>query len=744
MLLHNRLGLRIEFRVEEIGRLTLWFSPGAGQSSDYRDRNFSNRDDHASVFDHIHFPELDQANYVGCDYDPFHTVIRFADHSLHLLPHFTEPAVILWTTEIQAVDFKSDRHDDLLEQTFESFAVAHRDRWHQFEFVARVATGRSRFVHQRLSDTGRSHYARARLRPSEPLVIIAGIQGEGVGRKAARLASQSIAKLLKSSETAVDKAFLTGNIVVRDRPDWQRLHALARRHLLSARDASGAVRAGLDRAEYLIRIRDGAFIENSLAVAGWSHGSNAWSRFVLANPTEVEDPQCSGQAFLALVNQLTKLEEDGLFYAVWSAFTSWTQHGTAPTSAGLEVLEAATGWLERYCFDGQRGLFGRGYADGKPCFGSRDYGYDNEVGNPVDTPPPVSGGGKRVLLSYDLYINECAFSTYCMLAAMLPPGDSASRYLRQAQALQSRLADWFATELPPPYGMLLLEDGNHEQAPPYGIDPTGYIRALTVPPFASHPHRLRHIRERLLRESSRLSPDQHLQTCFSLLGGLDNWSCDEESLLAAIDHGVARFNPVGNRPKTFHPPSFVAGTFLSCLGDQLLRRLPFGLAVRGSGAIDKLKSYAYRGRLIDVHNHCAKAGPGFIVRMNGKLLRHSLQLPEEDFPARRIRLELHPDEGAPERPLLISSTISLRSVGEPTLGTVRYQIDGYGWNDLQFHGIGYGFELVSEAAFPKDPTIAVIEEDGQTHVNFWGRGSYELRVADDQTSKSTRKRRTAR
>src|SRR5690606_20502104 len=93
------------------GTLTLWYSPLAGKSTNYRDRNFSNRDDHVSVFDWIRFPGLGESTFKGCTYDPFHTVVHFEGQDLHLVPHLEEPALIVWATEAQAVDFRSGAED---------------------------------------------------------------------------------------------------------------------------------------------------------------------------------------------------------------------------------------------------------------------------------------------------------------------------------------------------------------------------------------------------------------------------------------------------------------------------------------------------------------------------------------------------------------------------------------------------------------------------------------------------------
>ncbi|NBD37430.1 MAG: hypothetical protein GVY10_02545, partial [Verrucomicrobia bacterium] len=50
--LSNPHALRVEFRLDD-QRLDIWWSPRAGESADYRDRNYSSRDAHLCVFESI-------------------------------------------------------------------------------------------------------------------------------------------------------------------------------------------------------------------------------------------------------------------------------------------------------------------------------------------------------------------------------------------------------------------------------------------------------------------------------------------------------------------------------------------------------------------------------------------------------------------------------------------------------------------------------------------------------------------
>ena len=109
--MHNRRGLRIELDLDK-KTLELWVSPRAGESLDYRDRNFSNRDDHTRVFDRIALPRLpERRDLLRCDYDPFHSVLHYRDQVLHVATLFDRPVVLVWFEGPGTIDLKSDKQD---------------------------------------------------------------------------------------------------------------------------------------------------------------------------------------------------------------------------------------------------------------------------------------------------------------------------------------------------------------------------------------------------------------------------------------------------------------------------------------------------------------------------------------------------------------------------------------------------------------------------------------------------------
>ena len=142
-----------------------------------------------------------------------------------------------------------------------------------------------------------------------------------------------------------------------------------------------------------------------------------------------------------------------IFYAVWSAFTAWTQTGEVRFRSPevLALLDEAIDWLERYCFVEERGLFGRFHSCETPLPGSRGDGWDNAVGKPAGY-TDVRYEGERIVQSFDIYVNLFMHATYGMMAAMDP--DGAQDYLARADVLAQSMEHFFDEGLPG-YGYLL-------------------------------------------------------------------------------------------------------------------------------------------------------------------------------------------------------------------------------------------------------------------------------------------------
>ncbi len=741
ILMHSRMGIRIELNFDREGLLELWISPGAGRSLDYRDRNFSCRDDHTRLFDRISLPGLSAGRFRGCDYDPFHSAVRFEGQTLHVLSLYERPGVALWCGQPQPVDLKSDKADAPLAREADLFEVRHPDRDRVFSFVAALGPGAGEFRHQLVLDEGRSTYARAELAAGQVLAVAGGLQQEPVRSIARNIAAATPEELIADNEDKIEPALRPGSFRLKDRADMQRLLDKNRRVLLAMQDASGAIRAAINRIYYLIWVRDGAIIECFNAYAGAPEPLRRWTEFLLANPTVIEQEEPTGRTFLMLVNRrITKWEEDGVFYAIWSAFTAWTQTGDDRFVTGerLAVLNDAMDWLERYAYDDGVGLFGRWHRGESPLPGSRGDGWDNAVGKATSRQECVYEG-EAIRRSYDIYINLYSYASYIMLAAMERRAASET-YLRKAEDLALRMEPFFGEGLPD-YGDLRTGEGEMLRAGPYGLDTTDYVWGLTVTPFVPAPWRMPAIRRELYARAMQQPEGYFLAAFFSLLGSLDPDWFDEEDVVRAAEpaaresHRPGEFLPMpdtvverigiedGHPYHDVRPQAFSVGPWLAAMTGLGLRRLPFGLAVRHSGALEEITDYRYRDSALRVT--FGGQGEAAVLRLNGRDVPGTLQVPEDLLIEGRNEIEVV--GVAAEGPLLVESTVRLQAVGHPADATT-YTVEAYGKNVLAFRRVQERAVTVSDAS-GQEVSLERHEADGRCWVEFPGRGRHVVRVS---------------
>jgi len=741
ILMHNRMGLRIELSFDSEGSLEIWLSPKAGRSLDYHDRNFSCRDDHTRLFDRIAFPDLASDGFVRCNYDPFHSTIIFKRQKLHILSLYDYPTALIWFEKPAITDFKSDKSDRTVARSSREFGVEHPDRGKKFVFAAVLAEGSGVFRHQLVMDDGRSVYARAELAPGQGMAISGELSDQSVLALTRRIAGMARTTLLEENEQKVREAIGPGSFRLRGQPRLQELLDLNKRILLSMQDASGAIRAAINRIYYLIWVRDGAMIACFNAYSGWTEPLRKWTQFLLANPTVVKGEKPEGRTFLQLVSGgITKWEEDGVFYAIWSAFTLWTQSGDDRFVKGrnLQLLKEAMNWLERHTLDAESGLFGRYFTGEDPLPGARGDGWDNAVGR-ATTKKDCRYRGKSVQRSFDIYINLTSYSCYIMLASM-SRGKAAGDYLLRAENLAGKLTDYFGRGLPQ-FGDLLTVDGLKLRAQAYGIDPIEYTWGLTLPLFYPESWKMSRIHERLWRGSSK-APERFPAVEFSLLCALDEDAPRDEKILELSEETAEQSYPAGEHlamPNTikevldtpdrdpYHdirPQGFSIAPWLAAMVGSGLRRLPFGIAVRSTRVLSRISDYEYKKSRIDV----SFSGKGVInsVKINGEQLVGSLQLPESMLVDGKTKVEVRMAARAPGTPCLLSSTVRLEAVRSESDALIC-NVYAYGKNLLVFvrHR---GMKITVKNGRGEDLDLLQKPSGKHLYVEFAGRGRHRVIV----------------
>jgi hypothetical protein len=437
--------------------------------------------------------------------------------------------------------------------------------------------------------------------------------------------------------------------------------------------------------------------------------------------------------------KISKWQEDGVFYAVWSAFTAWTQTGEERFRAPdvLALLDESIDWLERYCYEDEHGLFGRFHSCETPLPGSRGDGWDNAVGKPAGY-TNVTYEGERIVQSFDIYVNLYMHATYCMMAAMNPP--RAQDYLARAETLAESMEDFYGEGLPS-YGHLLTEGGEILAAEPYGTDRCDFEWALSVPPLHPQPWRLPDIRRRLYEDAMAEPRGYFLAAWFSIMYSLDTDWFPEQKVLEAVEYAAAQCYPPGrslpmpntiiemlemteeNQGHYIRPQAFSIGPWLATITGLGLRRLPFGLAVRASGVLKSISDYLYRGGSINV----SFEGEGDIesVEVNGEPLAHTLQVPEVMLESGENAIAVRmAQDGGMAGPRLVDSTVRLEQVSTRD-GRAVYTVTAYGTNWLIFRGLDGEVQVLRDGSVVETESRA---EEGRTYIGFDGIGEFEVVV----------------
>ena len=730
VLLHSPMGLRIALQIDE-QRLEIWISPQAKKTVDADLRNFSNRDDHTSVFDRIALPGQPPESFERCEYDPFHSVLYYGDDRLHLVPLVDEPGVLMWSESGTTVDLKSDKGDCPARQEESCFSVVHPDRGHTLEFAAVAGKGQGAFVHQLANGPGRSLYTRIKLEAGQPLIVGGEIKWERPAEQFERLLSHGIESIVTTNERRVTEAIGHARVQFKARPELQAQYEMNQRVLYAGMDHGGAMPGSWRKVYYLLWHMDGAMASAYTGMAGWPEYLERWARFEAGNPTVTETP-VPGRFFGQIVDRhISKQEEWGLFWTTWSVFTHWTQTGDDRLTRGAyrrNLLEALD-WLERLCYEKGRGAFGTYYRGENPFEGSHDFGYDAAIGVPRNTTAP-SRNGKAIHRWFTRDFNLWMFNVYVMMGAMWP--DLADVMDAKAANIQQFLGRLQAKEAT---ATVELEDGTVlQEDEPVRHSPGAWF----MPQQSDIPESIKagpHYDVSGLPEGEEKFAHHVLLN----LAMMDSIYFGDEALETFLDvflpqcrRSGAFLRMAGTMPEnvncadgSYHdnrPYLMPIGMLQATLVGRGLFRLPFGLAVRANDWLDRIKSYGYQGGSFDV----VFEGEGenvAVVSVDGRTVPGTLQLPDEMLHgAKTVTVTLG---DVPAGPRLARSTVRLLNVQE-TQDAMTYRCQAFGHNQLGFQRVADAVQLSDEQGNPQRCDLDPGE--GLKWVTFSGRGIYDLCV----------------
>lgn len=649
LILQNRCGNRLSLLFHERHvELDLSYKPNAFRRKELAARIFSGRDVWTNLFASATIPDVGHGDVAQWGYDPFATELRLqhgngARNRVRVWNLPTENVFVLSARAPLTLVFRphrtfSDPRDGLF---IERFA----DRGEEItSFVAFPSRQLSRL--RDLADGSRAIQL-----CEDDLVVVGGEETPAqVERLLAGLAGLTPDRLGAQVEAELAAPLAAGRVVAAD-PDLQRVLDLNRRVVWSGLDAGGACFGALNRIYHLVWVRDGSMTSAHMAQSGNPAFIRTWAPFLLANPSRVmaEDGSRHDEFGQIVGTRWSKAEDDGLFYASWSAFAHWQATGDDALLAG-PALPRLLGAIDRHLesrYDAQLGLMGSDTLGEESLHGSPYYGYD-VVNGTISRWNGHAEGRRPVRWIHSLYHQANTINVLLMAGALLAErpaldGGRRERWLRLAAGLTTRTRELLGLPDGTLAAMILrYQDGSDERVPfGRGCDYWETAWAVSQGPFLPWPD-LQLATAALVRRDWS-SYNAH---------GFCPWNClarilHEHGLLPAggwramLDQQVREalqlttkypmpgaLTEYAGSPEGWRGLPFSAGSLMASACAQLLRALPQGVAVRGGSAVDAVSGW--RWRLSRLEATASGAGEEVAAwSLDGERFARCLQVPED-------------------------------------------------------------------------------------------------------------------
>lgn len=652
----NRAGNRCTLLCHEHeAELELVYKPNAFRRKDFRARNFSNRDNFSVLFERVWLPDWPAQAFREFFYDPFLTRIELeteagAKNCLTVLNLVDENAFALSADRPLLICLRPrvafEEGDGLLWEEAEERGEA----W--VNFVAFPGFEQNRY---RVLDDG-THV----LQLLEDDVLLLGAE-ESLGqmsRVLGKCGRRPVAELIAENEGILARELRHGVPSCWD-PSWQCIVDLNRRIVWSGLDAGGACFGAINRIYHLIWVRDGSMTAAHCGRAGSPGALALWAPFLLANPSRAraEDGTRPPEFLQVVGSRWTKAEDDGTFYATWTAFSHFRHTGDdallhAPCFTTL--LEAIDRQIAK-CWDPEQELFGSDTLGESTLPSSPYYGYDIVNGRPERQGHGVWSEFEAMARSFSFYHQVNNYNVLLMAVSLMRAvgsGDErAEGYLALAERLRDSLQEKFIDPAGKPYALMSIQHDRSERWISLEEESNFWEHgwAMAQGPFYPLPAEqlagARYIVQRWPEVAAErggrsygISPWSVLTRFLAEHEGPDRVPELLQEVVDECHTQTERFPMTGalhesrNDVNLWRALPFSAGAFLAALSSQLLQSLACGLAVRPGGNLMSLRAFRHRLASIDV----SARGTGAHVasyELNGRRWEFCLQVPESELHA---------------------------------------------------------------------------------------------------------------
>jgi hypothetical protein len=646
IILQNRCGNRLTlmFKADKT-ELEFTYKPNAFRRKDYWARNFSNRDNQTVLFPRFIMPDI-HSNDASYEYDPFVSRIKIkapsgAKNTITIINIADENAFVISARSPLLVAFsphvKFDARNGLITEKFS-------ERGEDIvSFIKFPGFEESRF---RILRDGTCVLQLL----ENDAVLIGGEENlYQVDRVTKKFNDCQLSDLISRNNNIIDPFISVSQVFCRN-SDFQRVLDINKKIFFSMIDEGGATFGALSRCYYLIWVRDGSMATSLMARAGSTFLLQKWTSLLLNNPSIVrrEDGTQVPEFTQILGTRWSKSEDDGLFYALLSLFTTVQTTGNEEllqTNAFKTALESVDRFLDK-TWDEERHLIGSDTRGETTLTSSPYYGYDVVNGEMYHSLGKDAVERTDISKSYSLYNQANTYNLLVMTNVLQakhprPDYERISRYNKLAELLKESIRTRYVTEKGTLYAGLEIYSDGSEKWVPFGkeCDYWEFAWANSLGPYYPVPQLQLASAKEIKRDWTKYRNYGYCpwNTLSRYLYEYGMNSREYEEMLSeqvkdaltqtkkfAMQGAVTEYQ---KEPEGWRALPFQIGALYYSMTAQVIQSMPMGIGVRASSFVDSVHNYHYRLSRIMV----TQTGTGDVVQsftINNKAIPHSLQIPQ--------------------------------------------------------------------------------------------------------------------
>lgn len=485
---------------------------------------------------------------------------------------------------------------------------------------------------------------------------------------------------------------------------------LDQRTLLSAGQKFGGFPAALDAGYEAIWIRDTTIIAACAAWTGNPEYLRRWAPYVIANPTPAEIEGKQYDTFIIAPyddRHIFKMEDDGPFYAILSAYGYWKLlDDPSRLAEWYPVLDSSMRFLNVKSYDPEIGLYSEALINEAPLKDS-PYWQDEKVEG-------LKIGDDWPWRLHSLYVNHLMYASHLMMAEIaehLGKKEAVTHHLSRARQVAETVDQklWDSEKGMYHAGLAVMDEGRLVP-----VDWTyvsfDYVWAVCLYPMVPNPERSYVSMNAMMHDGPGPFPAHggriHMASAVSHAASVYNWIGDhaqaKNCLEFLVDHAQkVDFNDAlqaiymmpGSIPEwttiiKFHRPQFfaVAPTLQAVASLAVLVDFN-GVSLVGNDPIHTVEGIRFRDAVVNADLTDIDNAAG--IEVDGQRFIGTLRIPVKALSSGTHEVRVIPAEGTtgPASPLLLHTNMELLDWHADSERSWRYGLTGYGMAYVRFRSL---------------------------------------------------------